>query len=241
MKTAEIKADIRENVGTGGAAHSRRNDKIPAVVYGEHGVQHIEVDYNSMAKLVLTPDLYLINLEVGKDTLRVIVQDAQFHPVTDRIIHIDFLEAAVGKTAKLNIPVNIVGSSKGVLDGGQLVVKMRKLRVKGTPAELPEAIDVDITDLDIGKSIKISDIPGYEFLDPENSVIVRVKMARSAEELALLDETGEEVEEVEEGEEGEGVEGEEGAEVAEGAEGAEARAEGGEAKKEGAPSEAKSE
>ncbi len=227
MKTAELKATVRKDTGEKGAKALRGDNKIPAVLYGESGVQHLEVDYNSMAKLIHTPDLYLINLDVDGKEIRVIVQDKQFHPITDRILHVDFLEAAVGRSAKLDIPVKITGNSVGVLAGGMLVVKMRHLKIKGVPAELPESIEVDITDLNIGKSIKVKDLSGFDFLDPENSVIVRVKTARNLE--ALITETDEDEE---------GVEGEEGAEGAEGAaEGDAPKAEGGEA--EAAPAEEK--
>ncbi len=210
MKTAEITATKRDTTGQTQSRKLRKENKIPAVVYGDGESHHVEVDYVQMAKLIHSPDLFLINLNAGGDTKRVIIQDTQFHPLTDQIIHIDFLEAAVGKSAKLNIPVKIIGDSVGVLEGGMLVQKMRYLAVKGIPAELPESIEVDISDLAIGKSIKIGDIKGFEFLDPENAVIVRVKTARSLEELLpVLDED----EEGEEGEEGaEGEEGEEGAE-----------------------------
>ena len=222
MKTAELKAIKRDTTGAQQSRKLRKESKIPAVVYGGGESHHVEVDYVQMAKLVHSPDLFLINLNAGGDTKRVIIQDTQFHPLTDRIIHVDFLEAAVGKSAKLNIPIHMVGDSVGVLEGGMLVQKMRYLTVKGIPAELPESIEVDISDLDIGKSIKIRDLKGYDFLEPENSVIVRVKVARKLEDLIpVLDED-------EEGEEGEeGVEGEEGAEGAEGdAPKAEAGAEG---------------
>ena len=202
MKTADIKGIIRENTGGKSAAIARKNDKIPAVIYGESGTQHVEVDYLPMSKLIHSPDLYLINLEAGGKTTRVIVQDTQFHPVSDKILHIDFLEAAVGKKAVLEIPVVITGKSVGVLNGGMLVVKMRRIKVKGIPSEMPEQIEVDITNLEIGKSIKIGDIEGYEFLDPENAVIARVKAARTMEEIIGDVEDAAVAEESAEGEEG---------------------------------------
>ena len=161
--------------------------------------------------------LYLINLDIDGNTTRVIIQELQFHPVTDNLLHIDFLEAAVGKVAKLHLPVHIKGNSAGVLAGGKLVVKMRRLRVSGIPAELPNQIDIDISDLQIGKSIKVSDVEGFNFLDAPNTVIVRVKAARDMEALEAEIAEGLEGEEGAEGEgaEGEGAEGE-GAPAAEG-------------------------
>ena len=118
MKTADIKGIIRENTGGKSASALRKNDKIPAVVYGESGLQHIEVDYLPMSKLIHSPSLYLINLEAGGKETRVIIQDTQFHPVSDKILHIDFLEAAVGKTAILDIPVVVKGICEGVINVG---------------------------------------------------------------------------------------------------------------------------
>jgi large subunit ribosomal protein L25 len=208
MKTAEIKGIIRENTGGKSASTSRKNDKIPAVIYGESGIKHIEVDYIPMSKIIHSPHLYLINLEAGGDTTRVIIQDSQFHPVSDKIIHIDFLEAAVGKKAILQIPIVVTGKCVGVLNGGILVVKMRRVKVKGIPNEMPEHIDVDVTNLEIGRSIKVGDIKGFDFLDPDNAVIARVKAARTMEEIigdveeAVVKEEGEEGEESAEGAEG---------------------------------------
>lgn len=205
MKTAELKGTVRTEVGKKSANQLRGEDKVPAVLYGSHGNQHIYVDYIPLEKLTHSPHIYLINLDIdGKET-RVIIQDIQFHPITDRMVHIDFLEAEVGKKAKLDIPVNIIGNSKGVLAGGNLVVKMRRLRVIGVPAELPETIDVDITELMIGKSIKVGDLAGYEFLDAPNSVIVRVKAARNMADLEPDLEEGDE-EALAEGEVAEGGE-----------------------------------
>jgi large subunit ribosomal protein L25 len=203
MKTADIKGILRENTGGKSASIVRKNDKIPAVIYGESGTQHIEVEYLPVSKLIHSPDLYLININTGEKTTRVIIQDAQFHPVTDKILHVDFLEAAVGKKAVLDIPVVITGKSIGVLNGGMLVVKMRRLKVRGIPAEMPEQIEVDITKLEIGKSIKVGDIKGYEFLDPDNAVIARVKTARTMEEIiGEVEEAAVEASEGAEGEEG---------------------------------------
>lgn len=184
MKSTELKAAVREKTGARHAKHLRNSDKVPAVVYGESGTKHIELDYLPIHKILSSPDLYLINLEAGEDKRRVIVQDAQYHPLTDRIMHVDFLEAAVGKVAKLRIPVHIVGTSVGVMNGGQMVIKMRHVHIEGVPLELPEFIEVDITDLDIGKSIKVSDVKGHNIVDPQNNVIVSVKAARKLEEIA---------------------------------------------------------
>lgn len=205
MKTAELNATIRANTGAHNAKKLRHENKIPAVIYGESGTEHVEIDYIPMYKLISSPDLYLINLNANGNTKRVIIQETQFHPVTDRILHVDFLEAAVGRSAKLSIPVKLTGASKGVLAGGQLVLKTRHLKVKGVPLQLPEYIEVDITNLEIGKSIKVRDITNFELLDPPNAVIVQVKTARKLEEVVTEAPEGEaaEGEAPKEGSEGE--------------------------------------
>ncbi len=214
MKTVELEGFKRDQQGKKGAKDLRKEGKIPAVMYGAAENLNLYVDEVALGKIINSPDIYLINLKVGDETTRVIIQDMQFHPVSDRALHVDFLEAAVGKVAKLHLPVHITGNSVGVLAGGKLVVKMRKLKVQGIPADLPDKIEVDISDLAIGKAIKVQDLDGFDFLDAPNTVIVRVKTARA--------EIVEVVEEVE------GEEGEEGVEGA--AEGAEApAAEGGDA------------
>lgn len=183
MKTAELKASIRQKTGAHVAKMLRKDNKIPAVVYGESGTQHIEVEYLPMSKLLHSPDLYLININTGEATTRVIIQDAQFHPLSDKILHVDFKEAAVGKPAVLRLPVHFLGTASGVTNGGVLDVKLHHLKVKGVPAEMPEFIDVDITNLEIGKSIKAGDIKGYNIMDTPNSVIIRCKTARKLEEI----------------------------------------------------------
>jgi large subunit ribosomal protein L25 len=214
MKTVAFSGTPRESLGKKENKKLRKNNQVPAVLYGSKENINFSVEEITFSKLIASPHLYLINLTVGSFETRAIIQDVQFDPVTDRPIHVDFLEALPGKMANLSIPVKLSGKSAGVMAGGQLVLKMRRLMVKGVPADMPEVIDVDITDLQIGKSIKISDIKGFNFLDPENAVIVRVKAARNMAALTT------DLEEGEEGEEG----------ATEGAEGAEAAAEGAEAK-----------
>jgi len=179
---------------------------------------------------VYTPDLHEVQLKIDDKQFNAIMQDIQFHPVTDRIIHIDFVELVDGKQITVHLPVRLIGTSAGVLEGGQLIQKMRRLKVRALPADIPEFIEIPIDDILIGGSTKVSDveIEGLEFLDSDNVVIVRVKAPR--ELIEIEPEIDEELEEGEEGEEG--VEGEEGAEGTEGGEGTD-----GAAKREGAPKE----
>ena len=147
------------------------------------------------------PNVYLIEIEISGKTYKSILQETQLHPVTDRILHLDFLEITEESPFKIKLPVKLEGFSRGVRNGGRLRQNFRKLKVFGLAKDMPESISIDITPIKIGDKKRISDIsiPGLKFLDPANAVVVGVQMARTA----VLDE--EEEEESEDG--GEGTEG----------------------------------
>jgi len=205
MKTVSLSGSSRENVGKKGANILRKDGSIPAVVYGGEKQIHFSVLENEAKKLVFTPNVYLIELEIDGKKSKVILQEAQTHPVTDRILHLDFLEIGDSKPFKLNLPVRLEGFSKGVRNGGNLSQNFRKLKVMGLLKDMPDAVKIDITPLKIGDKIRVADlnISGLKFFDPENAVIVGVQMARAA----VLEAEDEE----------ETSEGSEGAEKAEGA------------------------
>jgi len=215
MKTVSLSGSPRENVGKQGATELRRKERIPAVLYGGEKQIHFSISENEAKKLIFTPNVYIIELDVNGEKLKAIVQESQLHPVTDRILHIDFLQVSDKKPFKIKIPVRLEGFSRGVQNGGRLRQNFRKLQILGLEQDMPEAIVIDITSLRIGHKRRVSDmsLPGIKFLDPKNAVVVGVQTARAA-----IEEEEEELEEVE------------GAEGAEGAEGT--SAEGGE-KKEG--------
>tara|TARA_B110000027_G_scaffold131992_1_gene157320 strand:- start:2 stop:652 length:651 start_codon:yes stop_codon:yes gene_type:complete len=181
MKTVSLSGSPRENVGKKGANILRKDGSIPAVVYGGEKQNHFSVLENEAKKLVFTPNVYLIELEIDGKTLKVILQEAQTHPVTDRILHLDFLEISDSKPFKLNLPVRLEGFSKGVRNGGNLSQNFRKLKVMGLMKDMPDAVKIDITPLKIGDKIRVVDlnISGLKFFDPENAVIVGVQMARA--------------------------------------------------------------
>lgn len=214
MKTVSLSGALRAHVGKKDAKKNRREGKVPCVLYGGKEQIHFQMEEKTFTKIVFTPEVYILNISIDGKEYKAIMQDIQYHPVTDVILHADFLEVLPGKFISIGVPLKLKGTSVGVLQGGKLIQKLRKIRVKGLIEDLPEDIDIDITNLSIGDSIKIRDLKldKLELLDPANSVIVRVRTARIIEE---------EVEE-EEGEEG-----------AEEAEGGETPAEGGEEKKEG--------
>ena len=215
MKSITIDGSQRESVGKKATKALRNAGQVPCVLYGGDKPVHFSAPELAFSKLVYTANAHtvVINLENG-DVLNAVLQDIQFHPVTDRILHVDFYQLFEDKEIALNIPVHLVGNSKGVKNGGVLRRNNRKLRIKALPANLPDFIEIDIAPLKIGDKVAVGDLPGgdYTFLHTDNTVVCQIKTARTA----IVDE-----EEEEEGEEG--VEGAETA--AEG--GAEATTEGG--------------
>jgi len=182
MKSVALSGNKRTDRGTTDAKSLRKENKIPAVIYGGKENIHFTVDEVKFSKIIHSPDVYFIDLDIDGTTCRAIIKEVQFHPVTDRAIHIDFLEIVAGKEVTVNMPVKITGNSPGVSNGGTLRVVTRKLTLKGMADALPEFVEVDITPLKIGDSIKVGslDVEGLEFLDAANAVIVAVKMSRNA-------------------------------------------------------------
>ncbi len=196
---------------------------MPCVVYGGKEQIQFFTSEKSFKDIVYTPDACIIKLDINGKKMEAVLQDIQFHPVTERILHADFLEILPDKPVKMAIPIKVVGDSPGVIAGGKMLVKRRRLDVLALPDKLPAEIDMDISSLEIGDSVVVGELSleNVRFMDPENAVVVLVKSARAAM-MAPVDLEEEEGEAVEgEGEEGaaEG-EGEEGAAEGEGEEGA---------------------
>jgi len=203
MKKVSLSGSLRENVGKKDAKKNRREGKVPCVLYGGKEQIHFQMEEKAFVKIVFTPEVYILNLTIEGKEYTCMMQDIQYHPVSDAILHADFLEVLPGKLISIGVPIKLTGTSRGVLEGGKLIQKLRKIRVKGLIENLPEDITVDITDIGIGGSFKIKDVEleNLELLDPPNSVVVRVKTARVVEEIETEEEEGEE------GVEGEGAEG----------------------------------
>jgi large subunit ribosomal protein L25 len=201
MKTLAISAKQRENVGKTSTRALRNQGKVPCVLYGGEKQVAFHAHENDFRKLVYTPDVFIVELDIEGSKVKAIMQDIQFHPVTDKILHIDFLEITDDKAITVSIPVVLNGLAIGVRDGGNLMFRRRKIITRGLTANLPNAIEINIEDVKIGQFIYIKDlnVEGCEFLAPDSSVVVGVKMSRGAVE---TDE-----EEGEEGEESESAEG----------------------------------
>jgi len=199
MKSLAISVKKRENVGKSDSKALRNQGKVPCVLYGGETQVCFYAHENDLRKLVYTPDVFLVDLDVDGTKTSCVLQDIQFHPVTDKILHIDFLEVFADKEVTVEIPVVLTGQAIGVKNGGNLLFRRKKIITRAIPGHLPDSIEIDISELTIGMFVYIKDLKSdkYSFLAPDNSVVVGVKTARAAIE-----------EEVEE----EGVEGEEGEE-----------------------------
>jgi len=182
MKTAQLSGSLRANVGKKDAAAIRNAERVPCVLYGQGEQTHFSVKRNDIEKIVFSPEVYQVELDVEGKKSKGIIRELQQHPTKGTIQHVDFLELSDTKPVRVGLPVRLTGSSRGVMAGGKLLQTFRRLTCVGLPQDLPEAIVLDITKLKIGKSIRVSsiEIPGVKFLDPANAVVVSVKMARGA-------------------------------------------------------------
>jgi large subunit ribosomal protein L25 len=182
MKKASLSGSLRENVGSKDAALLRKEGRIPGVLYGGKEQLHFHVPVNPIEKLVYNPDVFQIELEMNGKTYSCIVKDMQFHPVTDKIVHLDLLQLFDDKQVTVHIPVRPIGSSIGVSNGGRLATNYRRLPLRGLPQSLPEYVNVDITDLNIGDVIRVRQIPmdGFTILKSDSDVVVAIKRTRAA-------------------------------------------------------------
>ena len=211
MKEVSISGSLRESVGKKDAKKLRKEGKIICVVYGGKEQLHFTVETNDFKKLIFTPEVYIVNVELDGKAFPTILQDVQYHPVSDKPLHADFLQLTDGKQISINLPVKIVGTAPGIVKGGVLNKKMRLLPVKGLINDMPDNFTIDISSLEINDTIQIRDIDFGKLtpLAAEGLLIVGVKTQRG-----VVDED-EEDEEGEEGAEGaEGAEGEAGSEEA---------------------------
>jgi large subunit ribosomal protein L25 len=182
MKVAKLSGSPRTNVGKKDAKAIRDAELVPCVLYGQGTQTHFSVKKIDIERLVITPEVFQIELDIDGKKSKSIIQDLQQHPVKGTIQHVDFYELNENKPVKVALPVRLTGASVGVLAGGKLLQVFRRLRIMGLPSKLPEAITIDISKLKIGQSIRVGQIPndGLTFLDPANAVVVSVKMSRGA-------------------------------------------------------------
>ena len=211
MKSIKINGSQRESLGKSSTKALRNAGKVPCVLYGGEKPVHFSADEISFSKLIYTPNAHTVVISLDeKSEMNAVIQDIQFHPVSEKILHIDFLQLFEGKEVTMTIPVRFEGNAPGVRNqGGNLSKNKRKLSVRALPKDLPDYILADISSLNLNDKITIADVSEetFKFLHPDNMVICQVKMSRASLSLST-DEEGEE------GEEGaEGTEGNEGGET----------------------------
>ena len=190
MKSLAISVKNRENVGKASSKALRNQGKVPCVLYGGEKQVCFYAHENDLRKLVYTSDVFLVELDVEGTKTSCVMQDIQFHPVTDKILHVDFLEVFEDKEVTVEIPVILNGLAIGVRNGGNLLFRRKKIVTRAIPSKLPDAIEIDISDLSIGDFVYIKDLKSddYSFLAPDGSVVVGVKTARAAIEEEVADE-----------------------------------------------------
>jgi large subunit ribosomal protein L25 len=186
MKTVSMSGSLRENVGKKDAKMNRKNGKVPCVLYGGKDQIHFLANEKDFKDIIFTPEVCFIDLEINGKQYKATLQDVQYHPVSDNILHVDFLQIADDKPIIMSVPVKVVGTSPGILRGGKLVVKMRKLKVKGLASVLPDDVKIDISTLDIDDFIKVNNlsVEGVEFLNVPTSIVVIIKTTRGVEDPA---------------------------------------------------------
>ena len=218
MKTFNLEASPREIVGRKASKNLRKQGLIPAVLYGQMPVDlpyqgtlnagekiveisnqkgiivtDFTISFDGVRKLVYTPEIYLIEIDIkGSKCIKAILKDMQFHPVTDAILHIDFLEVFEDKPITMSVPVVLEGHAAGVKAGGKLNQLARNLKVKGLASDIPELLKVKVDHLELGKAIKVGELQfdKIELVSPKNSVVCIVKMTRASQSAAAAASTG---------------------------------------------------
>lgn len=183
MKTIEIKGSLRTELGKKSSKQIRKTGNVPCVIYGKEKNIHFHAHENAFKNLVYTPEAHLVKLSIEDKVYNAVLKDMQFHPVSDKILHADFIETLDNKAVIINIPIKVSGDSVGVISGGKLVIKKRSLKVKGLPADLPEFLPVDITNLKIHDSFKVGDLSfsKIELLDPKRLMVLTIATSRVAQ------------------------------------------------------------
>ncbi len=195
MKTIEVNATFRKELGKKATKALRREAAIPCVMYGGKETVHFSAPLSILRHIIYTPNVYIVELNIEGKSYKATMQDIQFHPVSDAVLHIDFLQIPDNKEIIISIPVRLNGLPEGVQAGGKLQQLIRKLKVKALIEHLPDDFRIDVTEVKLGNTIKVSELSfeNIELLDPKDNVVASVKLTRAARGAA--DEEGEEGEE----------------------------------------------
>lgn len=194
MKSVSISGSLRENVGKKDAKAQRSKGMIPCVIYGGKEQKMFVVDEREFKNLLYTPEVRYAEVNINGDVRKAIVQETQFHAITDKLMHVDFLEVVDGKPITIEIPFKVKGTSPGVLKGGLLKKRVRKLKVRGLLENIPEEITADISSMEINDMTKIADIhvDNLEIVDNPNKVVLQVIPTRGSAAATTEEETEEE-------------------------------------------------
>lgn len=182
MQTVAFNGQARTALGKKGTKEARQNGLIPCVMYGGDEVHHFTTTINEVRSLIYTPDFKLADITLDGTSAKCIVKEVQFHPLTDEIIHIDFLRLVDGTTVKVQLPVEFYGDSPGLKVGGKLLQNLRRVKVKTTPEHLVDVLRVDITGLELGQAVRIKDLDvddNLEVMVDPNTPIAVVEVPRA--------------------------------------------------------------
>ncbi len=206
MRSVAIEGKTREELGSKNAKQLRREGMVPCVIYGGGENIHFYTDHRSFKEILYTPEALLVVINIDGTEVKCVVRDSQYHPVTEAIEHVDFFQLTDGEPVQVVAPINLVGNPRGVRNGGRLKFNLRRLTIRATEENLPGMIDLDVENLRIGQSLRVSDIPvaGFEIVGDPSRSVVGIQTSRNM----IADDEDDE----------EGAEGEEGAEAAETAE-----------------------
>jgi large subunit ribosomal protein L25 len=182
MKTFELKGAVRTDLGKKASKAERVSESVPCVLYGGAENVHFTATASDLRKLIYSPEVFVVDLTVDGKACKAIMKALQFQPVTDKVLHIDFLEVSDKKPVVVEIPVKLEGLAEGVKAGGKLALEMRKLKVKGLYTQIPENIVIDVTPLGLGKSVQVGAVAveNMEILNAKNAVVCQVKLTRAA-------------------------------------------------------------
>ncbi|QEC52481.1 large subunit ribosomal protein L25 [Anseongella ginsenosidimutans] len=186
MKSIAISGSARQNVGKRDAKQLRYEGKVPCVLYGGEEQYHFAASAADLRDLIYTPEAMFVDLDIEGKQFRASMKDIQFHPVSDQVLHVDFLQLFEDKPVKMEIPVKVTGVSPGVRSGGKLTQNFRKLKVKGLPKDMVDNIEVDISSLEVGDAIRVQDIKAgnLELLNSMENTIVKVDQSRATRSAA---------------------------------------------------------
>lgn len=181
MKTIEMRAAKRPELGKRNTKDLRKDGLVPGVVYHNAEAKHIQLNSREAKRALFTSETFLVKLDIEGEVVETIVREAQFHPVHDHLLHVDFLQIESEKAVTLTLPIRLAGTPVGVTKGGKLATKLRKLKVKGNPGQMPDSIEVNVKDLDLGQTRKVSELQleNIQIVTSPSAAIAAVEIPRS--------------------------------------------------------------